>query len=196
MSFPRLESLAHAGENLLCRLRDGKLQLHPALTGALLAMTDATRARLNAVQRDGHEDTGDFSCVLRQLEALCHGAPLPDGADSGPLASVTTGEITRNLAEAAKGGAAISKSISAVAKAAHSGAAGVVQTQESAATVQHMAHQLHELLARFDCRKPAADPPRTMADVSSSGIVRASSVTELLPRRASTGSVSGIPLSS
>ena len=36
LSFPRLESLAHAGENLLCRLRDGKLQLHPALTGALL----------------------------------------------------------------------------------------------------------------------------------------------------------------
>ena len=63
--FPRLESLAHAGENLLCRLRDGKLQLHPALTGALLAMTDAMRARLNAIQRDGYEDTGDFSCVLR-----------------------------------------------------------------------------------------------------------------------------------
>jgi len=110
--------------------------------------------------------------------------------------SVTTGEITRNLAEAAKGGAAISKSISAVAEAAHSGAAGVLQTQESAATVQHMAQQLHELLARFDCHKPAAGPPQATAEVSPSATARASNVSGLPSRRANTGPVSRIPLSS
>jgi len=63
--------------------------------------------------------------------------------------SRTTNEITCNLAEAAKGGAAISKSIAAVAEAARCGATGVVQTQESAETVERMAEELHELLARF-----------------------------------------------
>ncbi len=63
--------------------------------------------------------------------------------------SLTTGEITRNLAEAAKGGVAISKSIAAVAEAARCGATGVVETQKSAEVVERMAEELHELLARF-----------------------------------------------
>jgi methyl-accepting chemotaxis protein len=60
--------------------------------------------------------------------------------------SLTTSEITRNLAEAAKGGAAISKSIAAVAEAARCGATGVVETQKSARAVERMAEELHELL--------------------------------------------------
>jgi methyl-accepting chemotaxis protein len=63
--------------------------------------------------------------------------------------SLTTNEITRNLAEAARGGAAISKSIAAVAEAARCGATGVVETQKSAEAVERMAEELHELLARF-----------------------------------------------
>src|SRR5271165_3913572 len=63
--------------------------------------------------------------------------------------SLTTNEITSNLAEAAKGGAAISKSIAAVADAARCGASGVVETQKSAEAVERMAEELHELLARF-----------------------------------------------
>ena len=67
--------------------------------------------------------------------------------------SVTTNEITRSLAEAARGGAAISHSIAAVAEAARSEATGVVQTQKSAETVERMAEELHELLARFQYQK-------------------------------------------
>ena len=69
--------------------------------------------------------------------------------------SVTTNEITRSLAEAAKGGAAISKSIAAVAEAARCGATGVEQTQKSAETVERMAGELHELLAHFHYSKSA-----------------------------------------
>jgi len=63
--------------------------------------------------------------------------------------SLTTNEITRNLAEAAKGGTAISKSIAAVAEAARCGATGVIETQKSAESVERLAEELHELLARF-----------------------------------------------
>ncbi len=63
--------------------------------------------------------------------------------------SLTTNEITSNLAEAAKGGASISKSIAAVAEAARCGATEVVETQKSAQAVERMAEELHELLARF-----------------------------------------------
>ncbi len=69
--------------------------------------------------------------------------------------SVTTNEITRSLAEAARGGAAISHSIAAVAEAARSEATGVVQTQKSAETVERMAQELHALLAGFQYQMAA-----------------------------------------
>lgn len=43
LGFARLEKVAHAGENLLSKLRDGKLALTAELTSGLLAMVDAVR---------------------------------------------------------------------------------------------------------------------------------------------------------
>ena len=63
--------------------------------------------------------------------------------------SLTTNEITRNLAEASRGGTAISKSIAAVAEAARCGATGVLETQKSAEAVERMVEELHDLLVRF-----------------------------------------------
>ena len=78
-----------------------------------------------------------------------------------------------NLAEAARGGVAISKSIAAVADAARSGATGVVETQKSAEAVERMAEELHELLARFSM-KPSerrlgfrAQPPSNVRQLAS-----------------------------
>ncbi len=76
--------------------------------------------------------------------------------------SVTSNEITRSLAEAARGGAAISQSIAAVAEAARSEAAGVVQAQKSAETVESMVNELHELLARFQYQKRAIGMPELL----------------------------------
>jgi methyl-accepting chemotaxis protein len=84
--------------------------------------------------------------------------------------SLTTNEITRSLAEAAKGGAAISKSIAAVAEAARCGASGVVETQKSAEAVEHMAEELHELLARFQYQTEEVPvPPSTFGPAGTRG---------------------------
>ena len=50
LGFARLEKLAHAGESLLSRLRDGKLALNEEITSGLLAMVDAVRHMLAAIQ--------------------------------------------------------------------------------------------------------------------------------------------------
>src|SRR5208337_4136847 len=34
LAYPKLEAVAHAGEGLLCRLRDGELEWRPAITSA------------------------------------------------------------------------------------------------------------------------------------------------------------------
>src|SRR5919204_1772905 len=50
LGFSKLESVTHVGENLLSRLRDGQLVLTPEITTALLAMVDAVRGMLHAIE--------------------------------------------------------------------------------------------------------------------------------------------------
>jgi len=70
LGYSRLEKVAHVGENLLSRMRDGKLLLNPAITSGLLAMVDALRRLLGEIEKHGGEGGEDYSAVVRQLEAL------------------------------------------------------------------------------------------------------------------------------
>ena len=63
--------------------------------------------------------------------------------------SATTNEISRNLAEAAKGAVDITKNIGGVAEAARSTTAGAVDTQKSAQSLERMASELQELVSQF-----------------------------------------------
>lgn len=63
--------------------------------------------------------------------------------------SVTTNEITRNLTEAAKGGADITHSIAGVADAARTTTGGAAQTQKSAESLEKLAQELHVLIGRY-----------------------------------------------
>jgi len=59
LGFANLEKVAHAGESLLSRLRDGKLLLNAEITSGLLAMVDAVRqmlAEIKTTEQDGKED--------------------------------------------------------------------------------------------------------------------------------------------
>ncbi|MFY9729958.1 MAG: Hpt domain-containing protein [Candidatus Acidiferrales bacterium] len=49
LGFDKLEKVAHVGENLLTRLRDGELLLNPEITTGLLSMVDAVRQMLKEI---------------------------------------------------------------------------------------------------------------------------------------------------
>jgi len=71
LGFARLQKLTHAGENLLSRLRDGELTLTEEITSALLAMVDAVRQMLAAIQAtecDGDEDYAPLIELLARLQ--------------------------------------------------------------------------------------------------------------------------------
>ena len=70
LGFPKLESVAHAGENALSRLRDGELTLSSETTNGLLAMVDALRGLLRAIEENGNEGDGDYSTVVSLLKRL------------------------------------------------------------------------------------------------------------------------------
>ena len=60
----KLERVAHVGENLLGKLREGELVLNPARTDALLAMVDAIRQILESIEKDRNEGDVDYSKLI------------------------------------------------------------------------------------------------------------------------------------
>src|SRR5438552_687923 len=70
LGFAKLEKVAHAGESLLSRLRDGKLSLNAEITSALPAMVDAVRqmlAEIKTTEQDGKED---YAGLIENLARL------------------------------------------------------------------------------------------------------------------------------
>src|SRR5260370_7488805 len=70
LGFNKLEKVAHVGENLLTRLRDGQLTLNPELTTALLGMVDAVRQILSQIETTGQEDHPDDQVLISTLPPL------------------------------------------------------------------------------------------------------------------------------
>jgi two-component system chemotaxis sensor kinase CheA len=83
LGFNQLEKVAHVGENLLSRLRDGQLTLNPELTTALLGMVDAVRQILGSIEVNGAEgerDDTELIATLTRLQQSSEGSPKSKGA--------------------------------------------------------------------------------------------------------------------
>jgi two-component system chemotaxis sensor kinase CheA len=70
LGFKRLEKLAHAGENLLSMLRDGKLAADGDVITGLLQLLDALRAILKTIEGEGEEGQGEDTELIERLKAL------------------------------------------------------------------------------------------------------------------------------
>ena len=98
LAFNRLEAVTHIGENVLSKLRDGKLALTPDVTTVLLRMVDAVRALLASIERTGGEGDLDTSAVEADLAACLEARPAT--AVPGPRAEVATEAAPEPVAEA------------------------------------------------------------------------------------------------
>jgi two-component system chemotaxis sensor kinase CheA len=79
LGFPRLEATAHAGENLLGKLRDGKLSLNPLITDGLLRMVDAIRGMLGNIENAGNDGASEQKDLIDLLNRLASGGPMVAG---------------------------------------------------------------------------------------------------------------------
>ncbi len=70
LGFPHLETTAHAGENLLGKLRDGKTELTPEVTAALLRVVDAIRKMLASIEHEGHDGQSEDRVLIDELNRL------------------------------------------------------------------------------------------------------------------------------
>jgi two-component system chemotaxis sensor kinase CheA len=76
LAFGRLERLAHAGENLLAELRDGKRAMDGPTTDVLLAVVDRVRDLLRAIEATGGEADVDIDDAVARVEAVLAGEPM------------------------------------------------------------------------------------------------------------------------
>ena len=70
LGFTRLERLAHAGENLLALLRDGKLAADTDVITGLLHLLDGLRSILKTIESDGSEGEGGDTELIEHLRDL------------------------------------------------------------------------------------------------------------------------------
>src|SRR6185437_3500058 len=102
LGFGKLGGVAHAGENLLTRLRDGNLVITPAITTGLLSLVDAIRGMLSQIAENGTEGNGDYTRLvetLTHLQDVAHvgkdppaGAPPESGIATQPAVSGNSAE--------------------------------------------------------------------------------------------------------
>ena len=70
LGFTKLESVAHVGENLLSKLRDGDLSMTPDIAHSLLSMVDAVREILSSIEKNRSEGDIDYSDLVNQIDSL------------------------------------------------------------------------------------------------------------------------------
>jgi two-component system chemotaxis sensor kinase CheA len=76
LGLPKLQGIAHAGENLLSRLRDGERVFNADIASALLAVVDVVRRILTSIESSQDEGSGDYSALIRTLERLTAGSSV------------------------------------------------------------------------------------------------------------------------
>jgi two-component system chemotaxis sensor kinase CheA len=113
LGLPRLGSVAHAGENVLGKFRDGKLVVTPQAVTLILESLDRIKALLAALEQTEAEPAGDDSDLIARLDAMAEGklvedpapAPAPSPAPAAaPAKSPAEGDFDPGLGRALKPG--------------------------------------------------------------------------------------------
>ena len=97
LDLPRLESVAHAGENILGKFRDGELDVTPTAVTLILASVDAIKVLVAAIGATGAEPKGDDSELIAKLDAFAEGGGTTEAA--APAAEEPQAEATAEPAE-------------------------------------------------------------------------------------------------
>ena len=82
LGLPRLEAVAHAGETLLGKFRDGELAVSPPMVTLVLEAIDQIKVLLESLEETGAEPAGEDSTLIAKLEDAAmgklEGAAQPD----------------------------------------------------------------------------------------------------------------------
>ncbi|MCK0068745.1 hybrid sensor histidine kinase/response regulator [Kordiimonas laminariae] len=100
LGLPRLESVAHASENVLGKFRDGELEVSEHSVTVILESLDRIKEILAGLEATEEEPDGDDSDLINRLDAIAEGAdaePVEDEPDTvdGEIVDTTLGRALK-----------------------------------------------------------------------------------------------------
>jgi two-component system chemotaxis sensor kinase CheA len=99
LAFGLLERVAHAGENLLVELRDGRRSMDQPTADVLLLMVDTIRAILGTIETSGTEGDVDVDVVIEQIRTVLEGrnaaaaVPVAEEPVAAPVPAAVVSEV-------------------------------------------------------------------------------------------------------
>ncbi|MBL8841136.1 MAG: chemotaxis protein CheA [Planctomycetes bacterium] len=106
LGFSKLEAVAHVGESLLSKLRDGAFRLDGELTTALLKLVDAVREILGRIEASGQEGDESYEALKAQVSALNEARTATAGGKPAPAPAATAATAATAAPKAAAPAAA------------------------------------------------------------------------------------------
>ncbi|ACG79643.1 Chemotaxis histidine kinase [Phenylobacterium zucineum HLK1] len=97
LGLMRLQTVAHAAENVLGGFRDGVVPVTPTAVSAVLDTVDLIRSLVDALASTGAEPEGDDSALIGRLEAV-----METAAGDEPAAAAPTAEAPQPAAKDAR----------------------------------------------------------------------------------------------
>jgi two-component system chemotaxis sensor kinase CheA len=182
LGLPRLESVAHAGENVLGKFRDGELEVTPEAVTLILKCLDCVRDLLGQLEETGQEPEGDDQELINALNAYAEGGQAPAAAAPEPAAEPAAAADVGGATPTNEFGAPVAAELLAeVEAAAAAGVKGATQEQLDAelaaereaeaamaatpATNEHGAPVAQELLAEVEAATAAGARAATEAEL-------------------------------
>jgi two-component system chemotaxis sensor kinase CheA len=107
LGLPRLESVAHAAENVLGRYRDGSLKVTPDGITLILQALDRIKLIVAGLEEKGAEPAGDDATLIAALDAAFAGeAPAPEAPEEIEAEAPAEAAAEAVATPVAEGGAA------------------------------------------------------------------------------------------
>ncbi len=92
LGLPRLESVAHAGENVLGKIREGGLEVSPTAVSLILECLDQIRSILEILESTEAEPEGEDADLIARLNAFAEGGNVESGGGEPAEAEVAVVE--------------------------------------------------------------------------------------------------------
>jgi two-component system chemotaxis sensor kinase CheA len=101
LGLPRLERVAHAGENILGKIRDKELSVNPDIVSQILAALDCIKSIVAHLGATGSEPAGDDADLIVTLNATASGHTAAPAASPEPAPEPTAAETSQGEPAAA-----------------------------------------------------------------------------------------------
>jgi two-component system chemotaxis sensor kinase CheA len=156
LGLSRLESVAHAGENVLGKVRDGEIEVGAEAVSLILECLDRIRIVMTGLEAAGSEPAGDDSDLIRRLNAFAESggvssaapaAAVPAAAPAASVSALAAAESSATIYEQIGG----MGTIDATVEVFFSRATGDLRVKQvfDGASIDHLQGQMRDYLAKL-----------------------------------------------